>query len=140
MKMKIASKSKLAAVILGALLLLIVAAWVIWFGNKVGGFADAMGCANQLVRQVNSPDGTFSAFTFVRKCGATAPDTLQLNIQPSGSEFDSAKYPAFAVFDSKAETLLKWRDGRHLVVKLAGVSRTYRNEGWVGDIQIIYEH
>lgn len=108
--------------------------------NKVGGFADAMGCTDQVSQRINSPEGTLSVFKFVRKCGATAPDSLQWNVQPSGSNLDSEKYPAFLVLDSKAEATLAWRDQRHLIVKLTKATKTYRSENESAEVRILYEH
>ena len=131
---------RFVAVAAGISLLLILAAFGIWMSNKVGGFTDAMGCTDQVSQQIDSPDGALSVFKFVRKCGATAPDSLQWNIQPSGSNLDSEKYPAFLVLDSKAQATLKWRDQRNLMVKLTGVAKTYRSENGSGGVEIVYEH
>lgn len=138
--MKAASKPRLVAVAAGILLLFILAGIGIWMGNKVGGFTNAMGCTDQVSQRIDSPDDALSVFKFIRKCGATAPDSFQWNVQPFGSNLDSEKYPAFLVLDSKAKATLEWRDQRALTVKLVAVTKTYRNESESVGVRIIYEH
>lgn len=136
--MKMPSMPRHIAIAGVVLLLLLLGAWCVWFAGKVGGFADAMGCTDRLVQRFDSPDGAFSAFMFARKCGATAPDTLQMNVQPFGSGLDSQRHPAFLVLDSKAEVSAEWREKRSLTVKLAVVSKTYRSESESAGVQIVY--
>ena len=123
----------------GILLLLILVILGIWLSNKIDGFAGAMGCTDQIIQRIDSLDGALSVFKFSRKCGATAPDSLQWNIQPFGSNFDNKKYPAFLVLESQAKATLAWRNQRSLIVKLGAVSKNYRSETESGGVVILYE-
>lgn len=130
---------RFVGVAVGISLLLILATLGIWLSQKSGRFAQAMGCRDQVSQRIDSPDGELSVFNYVRKCGATAPDSLQWNVQPSGSNLDSEKYPAFLVLDSKAKATLEWRNKRGITVRLMEVTNTYRNESESAGVGIVYK-
>ena len=112
--------------IAGILLLFALIVGGTW--GLIAGFSDAMGCKDQLVRRIDSPDTALSVIKFIRRCGATAPDTLQVNIQPIGSDLDSGRYPSFLILDSLAGVEPIWEGQRLLTVKLDTVATTYRSE------------
>lgn len=116
------SATKTVAII--ALLLGLIAL-VFWL-HKIVSFAEAMGCSDQLVQRIDSPDGRFSAIKFNRACGATAPDSMQVNIQPFGTELDAEHYPPFLVLNSHANAVAIWTERGTLIVTLNNVTNEYR--------------
>lgn len=124
---------------LSAILLIgVVITGGVWL-QKVVGFADSMGCVSELIQQSDSPDRAFSVFKYKHKCGATAPDTLQVSIQPFGTKFDVDKFPPFLVLDHRANAFLKWDKQKSLTVRLGNVRRTYRSDNDSIGVHINYE-
>ncbi|MFC7289294.1 hypothetical protein ACFQPC_14695 [Herminiimonas glaciei] len=106
--------------------------------KNIDALSEGMGCANKIIQKLNSKEEKYTVYQFNRLCGATAPDTLQMSIQPFGSSFDNEKYQSFLVLDSRARVVGVWRGPRDFSVKLESVTEMYRNEPKSREIGIQY--
>lgn len=113
---------------------------VIWLVSKqINNFATAVGCADSLVSSLDAPDGRHVAFVFRRECGATAPDSTQVNVQPADTQLSGEKYKAAVVVDGTIPLKLKWESASQLVVIGITSQRVYRQERVADDgIRIEY--
>jgi len=118
-------------------LVLIVALSILVGVKAIEGFAD---CSDTLLNSIESPDRGRKAFVYERGCNATAPDTVQINIQPGGTSFDGQKYPGFFIAERAPGIRLQWNGPDSLVVRAeASALKVYRQENRVGDLQITYK-
>jgi len=120
--------------------LVVVAILVVVFVTKrANEFATAMGCAGSVLSATPSPDGKAVAYVFYRACGATAPDSTQVNIQPIGTPYDSEKYKVFVVVGGAPVLTLRWESANRLAVSGIASERIYRQESSVGNVEIEYD-
>lgn len=122
---------KLSRTIITPLALLgifILTALIIWAGQNANSFSDSMGCSDHILSITLSPDASTSLIQFQRQCGATAPDTLQINLQPTEAQFDPKSYPPFLVMDIPNRIEAAWKANDLVEIKTDSVARKYRNE------------
>lgn len=111
-----------------------------WFAHEhANKFATAMGCVDKVINKEASPDGRYASFIFKRECGATAPDSVQINVQPADRPFDSDEYKPFFVIDGAPSISVRWADKVRLTVVANTTRRIYRQEDKVGGVRIQYE-
>jgi hypothetical protein len=122
-------------------LLIAAAAVAVWLVNKhVDQFATAIGCADTLLSKVDSPDGRYAALIFRRECGATAPDSTQVSVQPVGTSLNPEKYNPVIVVDTTPALTVRWDSANELVVAGITSQRIYRQQSVSADgINIKYE-
>ena len=119
---------------ISVLLLVGVLVAAIWLQSRqVNEFATAMGCTDSLVSRLDAPDGRHVAFVFRRECGATAPDSTQVNVQPAGTTLNGKDYKAAVVVDGAVPLNLRWDSANQLVVIGITSQRLYRQERVASD-------
>lgn len=119
-------------------LLVIVALMASLIAKRIDGFAMAMGCTDRVLSAATSPDEKYVAYVFRRSCGATATDSIQINMQPTETSHDGDRYKAFFVVDGESEVTIRWDSGNQLTVNGTVSGRIFRRDHVVGDTQIRY--
>lgn len=135
--MKPLLRSRYAGVFLSLLLFgsLIVFIFVL---ESVENFSETMGCSNKIIQKLDSKEEKYTVYQFNRLCSATAPDTLQMSIQPFGSSLNNEKYPPFLVLDSRARVVGVWSGPQDFNVKFESATEIYRNEPKSKEVSIQY--
>lgn len=127
--------------IIGLFSMLIVVAVAVWLVTRhVDEFANAMGCTDTLTGKFDSPDKRNAALVFRRQCGATAPDSTQVSVQPVGTSLNTEKYKAVIVVDGAPALRISWDSPADLVVAGITSQHIYHQQSVAeGGINIRYE-
>jgi len=131
-------RSRHAGVFLSLLLFGVLIIFMYVLNKSVDDMSGAMGCTNKVIQKLDSQEEKYSVFKFERLCGATAPDTLQMSVQPFGLPFDNEKYPSFLVLDRRADALGGWHGPKHFSVQFDSVAKIYHKEPRSIDVDIQY--
>lgn len=91
-------------------------------------------CRNDLINEIQSPDGQYVASVFERNCGATTPYLRVVSLRPAASEFepDNDKDWVFTIH-GKPKIRIAWRGNEDLEVEFSKIDdvptmrETWRN-------------
>lgn len=103
-------------------------------GCSVGG----MQCENKVLRTVPSPDGESSVVIFVRGCGATTGDSLQVSLLGAGREpKDKGNVLIVDGVPIDAESVgVAWRDKSTLAIKIPKDARVFLKNESIGKVHV----
>jgi hypothetical protein len=131
---------------------LIVSAVILTFIGVAGYSMHVSGgssCANELLAEAVSPDGTLKAVVFQRDCGATTGFSTQVSVfavsagigNSAGNVFTSDTNHGIAPSGPGGGPLVKvnWRSPSVLVVSHSAAARVFVAEPQVGSVKVSYE-
>ena len=106
-------------------------------------------CANEVLAESPSPDGTFKAIVYERDCGATSDFSTQISVLRSWRSLSNSSGNAF-VSDSNhgaapsgpgggPEVRLEWASPTDLIVSRHRLARVFLAEPQVGRVNIRYK-
>lgn len=104
-----------------------------------GGCSPAdMQCENKVLRTVPSPDGEATAVVFVRGCGATTGDSLQVSLLDAGHEpKDKGNVLIVDGVPTDAEGVdVAWRDKNTLAIKIPKDARVFLKKESIGAVHV----
>jgi hypothetical protein len=95
-------------------------------------------CENKVLRTIPSPGGNSSAVVFVRGCGATTVESLQLSLLDAGREpKDKGNVLIADGIPISAEGIdVAWRDRNELVVKIPKDARIFLKNESIGTVHV----
>lgn len=128
-------KVKVALLVIVGLITSIVGIVVLIFA---GGYLllSALGaCENSSQSSEASPDGTYTAHTFVKDCGATTAESYQLSILKSGKEL---KNKGGNTFVSMKPFDVEWTSDKALTVTYPASAQNFEMDKKVGKVNVIY--
>jgi hypothetical protein len=82
-------------------------------------------CANEVISELVSPDGTRKIVLFSRNCGATTGSSTQGTILNQGESLPNEPGSAFIL--DKATAAVSWEGSSRIVVTLEGGARVVKN-------------
>ncbi|MEO8604332.1 MAG: hypothetical protein ABI629_17290, partial [bacterium] len=99
-------------------------------------------CANDVLSEIASPDGSRKAVIFDRDCGATTPFSTQVSVLQTGEGLGDEPANLFAAEDKLGaagpRVAATWRDATHLAVYYEAEARVVKAEAALGDLAISY--
>ena len=102
------------------------------------GCGDAGLCENSSQVEIASPDQQRVAWIFIRGCGATVGDSIQVSILPAGSPLPEDAGNTF-VMDERGEVRVDWSADRELVISHEPTDRISKHETEVAGVKVSYE-
>ena len=102
------------------------------------GCGDAPLCENSSQVEIASPDQQLVAWIFIRGCGATVGDSIQVSILPAGSAPPEDTGNAFTM-DKRGEVRVNWSADRELVISHKPTDRVSKHETEVAGVKVSYE-
>lgn len=101
--------------------------------------AQAVGCTDHTLQTLDAPDAKHVLTIYNRSCGATAPDTTQVNVQQAGVVYDDDESRPFWIAGVAKDLKVRWESPTQIVVTVKDAGRIYRNETTALGLQIRYE-
>lgn len=92
-------------------------------------------CENKIINSITSPQNNYTAYKFIRDCGATTKASYQLSILNSGQEFGNQignVFVSYGPFD------VQWVNPKEIVIKYDNSSEVFKKENKYKDITIQY--
>jgi hypothetical protein len=95
-------------------------------------------CKEEVLSDVASPDGKWTATTIIWDCGATTSEVVTVNIHPIGNNGFKADTNALVMKHGPSPSVV-WKDKEHLIIDCADCAKdevTRRSQ--MGQIRIEY--
>ena len=101
-------------------------------------------CANDVVSDVRSPDGTFHAVVFRRNCGATTDFTFHVSVLLTNQSLSDGEGNIFMADSDRwlgpsMGINVAWQGTRSLLVRFPASARIYHEYKPMGVIRVGYE-
>ncbi|MED4404102.1 DUF5412 family protein [Metabacillus fastidiosus] len=93
-------------------------------------------CENEIVKDIPSPNGEYTAYIFKRNCGATTDVSYQLSVLKTDQELENKSGNAF-ITDSNFK--IQWENSDHLTVNFPEKAETYEQDKKVSNVYITYK-
>lgn len=92
--------------------------------------------SNTVIRQIESPDGKYVAFYFIRDLGATTKQSYQLSILNKGEKLGDT---AGNIFTTYGEFDIKWDENDNLIVNIKNNEEIFKQLDKYKEIEIKYK-
>ena len=122
----------------------LLAAWLL----TLPGCSDLTGCANNVIRRADAPDGLHRAIMFQRDCGATTGFSTQISVLKAGQEPTEGGNAFVGDADHGAAATgewggpwaeMSWVDNGTLLIRFASGTRISTQSRQVSRVRINYQ-
>jgi hypothetical protein len=122
-------------IVAGALVILVGVAYI-----RTTPLSGASLCANEVVQEARSPDGTRRAVVFERDCGATTRKSTQLMILPADTVLPNEGGNVFVAYVDPALVQVSWASANSLILSRPQLpaSSVFHEEPSADDVGITY--
>jgi hypothetical protein len=94
-------------------------------------------CENSQAIRVPSPDERLAAWVFVRSCGATTADSVQVSVLPASAAPPREAGNAF-IIEHQSTVIAKWPAPRQLLISYEPLGEAFKKESQIGDVTVSY--
>ena len=92
-------------------------------------------CDNVPLSRAPSPDGEMVAWVFVRGCGATTANSVQVSVLPASVDLPGDAGNAF-IIEQESGVVAEWSAPRQLLVSYDPLAEVFKKEVWVGGVTV----
>ena len=129
--MPMKSLIKKATIFIAIVLFILVT--LIYFSYK--SLSDGM-CENSVLSEELSPDKSLKAVSFIRGCGATTSDSLNVSVIPRDEQVDTGNIYVAEVISNKQKITINWLSTDHLVIHTIKPLRIFKAEKRIHSVNI----
>jgi hypothetical protein len=95
-------------------------------------------CENSSPVEIPSPDHKLGAWIFIRGCGVTAPNSVQVTVLPAGSEPPAESGNTF-IRAPVAAVRVEWPSAHELLITHQGGGNVSKQESQVAGVAVSYK-
>jgi L-rhamnose isomerase len=126
-------KSLIKKAIIFIAIVLFILVTLIYFSYK--SLSDCM-CENSVLSEELSPDKSLKAVSFIRGCGATTSDSLNVSVIPRDEQVDTGNVYVAEVISNKQKITINWLSTDHLVIHTIKPLRIFKSEKRINSVNI----
>nr|WP_321271503.1 DUF5412 family protein [uncultured Tolumonas sp.] len=93
-------------------------------------------CENSVLSEELSPDKSLKAVSFIRGCGATTSDSLNVSVIPVNEQIDTGNVYVAENVSNEQKTTIYWLSSDHLAIHTIRPIRIFKSEKRIDSVNV----
>lgn len=93
-------------------------------------------CENSVLSEELSPDKSLKAVSFIRGCGATTSDSLNVSVIPINAQIDTGNVYVAENISNEQKTTIDWLSSDHLAIHTIRPTRIFKSEKIIDSVNV----